>query len=491
MGLFLSYSTRDRADIDDLLSALRRAHEEVWFDEDLGGGQVWWQKILERIRECDVFVFAMSENSLDSKPCLAELGYAQSLGKPVLPIQIGPVGSMRVTPLAAVEVIDFQHPTVETGIRLITGVQDARERATPLPTPLPDEPPVPFAYLMRLAAGVTQANLDPQEQAELIGQMRSAVYDDGGDPTTRGDIVQLLHTLRDRPDATAETRTEVAALLKTLGGSSHPVTSSATRRSRRWLIAIAAAVVCALAAVAIVVLTRGGKPAPSTAGSAAAPSGTSTPPSATLPMVPSQKLDSILLTPDEMATIMQATMQAEPVSTSLFPAPDDFSLVKQPGDNSDSPNCLGAKDVAEEPAYAGSAYSKVRFQHMAQLDPQNPDSPALSIAEQAAVSFGSAYLATQFFEKSAEQWAACKDKLITWTENGETYTDSIGPMSRSGNSISLQVTQEAGDGWDCQHTLAVHSNLVLEATACRTDIQPDDVNQASEIVTRMVEKAGA
>ena len=57
---------------------------------------MWWQAILERIRGCEVFVFALSNNALQSKPCLAELRYAQELGKPVIPIQIGPVESLRV-----------------------------------------------------------------------------------------------------------------------------------------------------------------------------------------------------------------------------------------------------------------------------------------------------------------------------------------------------------------------------------------------------------
>ena len=38
MSLFISYSSRDRAGLDTVLSALRRAHEEVWFDEELGAG---------------------------------------------------------------------------------------------------------------------------------------------------------------------------------------------------------------------------------------------------------------------------------------------------------------------------------------------------------------------------------------------------------------------------------------------------------------------
>ena len=49
------------------MSALRRAHADVWFDEELGGGDAWWQMILERIRGCDVFVFAMTDDSLKSR----------------------------------------------------------------------------------------------------------------------------------------------------------------------------------------------------------------------------------------------------------------------------------------------------------------------------------------------------------------------------------------------------------------------------------------
>ena len=161
MSLFVSYSSRDRHALDDVLSALKRAREEVWFDEELGGGEVWWRMILERIRDCEVFLFAMSANSLQSKPCQAELRYAQALGKPILPVQIGAIESMRVTPLAGVEAIDYQSPTIDTGIRLITAVRDARERNAPLPDPLPDEPPVPFAYLMRLATTIAGPDLSP------------------------------------------------------------------------------------------------------------------------------------------------------------------------------------------------------------------------------------------------------------------------------------------------------------------------------------------
>ena len=232
MCLFVSYSSRDRAALNNLLSALRRAHEEIWFDEELGAGEVWWHKILENIRECEVFIFAMSANSLDSKPCLAELRYAQQLQKPILPVQIGPIPSIRVTPLAEVEAIDYQKPTADSGIQLTTAVREAQERAQPLPSPLPEEPPVPFAYLMRLATTITGADLDPRQQSSLLSELKAGLDDDGDDEAARRDIIQLLCALRDRPDVTYRTRADVDALLAALDGAPpagvNPVSQAAT-----------------------------------------------------------------------------------------------------------------------------------------------------------------------------------------------------------------------------------------------------------------------
>ena len=173
-AVFLSYSSRDRGRVDNLLSALRRAHADVWFDEELGGGDAWWQMILERIRGCDVFVFAMTDDSLKSRPCLAELampGARQT--RPTDTDRSGPEPAAD-TP-AAVETIDFETPTVDSGIRLVTAVQEAAQRSASLPVPLPEEPPVPFAYLMRLAASVTGTDLDPQRQVQLLAELNTIV----------------------------------------------------------------------------------------------------------------------------------------------------------------------------------------------------------------------------------------------------------------------------------------------------------------------------
>ena len=83
MTVFVSYSSRDRDAVQNLTHDLHDADEQVWMDQRLAGGDAWWRAILEQIRDCDVFIFALSQNSIQSKPCQAELQYAQALGLPI------------------------------------------------------------------------------------------------------------------------------------------------------------------------------------------------------------------------------------------------------------------------------------------------------------------------------------------------------------------------------------------------------------------------
>jgi hypothetical protein len=216
MGLFISYSSQDKGAIEPLRSALHRAHHQVWVDEELGGGEAWWRTILEQIRNCEVFIVALSDNSLASKPCQAELRYAQALQRPILPVQIGPVTNVRLNPLAETQMVDFRNPTADAGIQLIGAVQAQRERLQPLPSDLPDEPPVPFAYLMRLAHNIAEPQLSARQQADLVSELRHGLEEDGDDRAARSDIRQLLCLLRDRPDVAWRVRTDIESVLASI-----------------------------------------------------------------------------------------------------------------------------------------------------------------------------------------------------------------------------------------------------------------------------------
>ncbi|WP_158497703.1 toll/interleukin-1 receptor domain-containing protein, partial [Mycobacterium asiaticum] len=182
MAIFISYSSQDRTALEALTTALKRAQQKVWFDQELGGGDAWWNAILEQIRSSEVFIVALSNNWLQSKPSQAELRYAQALNRPILPVKVGPVDSVRVNPVSTLQIIDYQNPTVDAGIQLVTAIHALREKAPPLPSPLPEEPPLPFGYIMRLGNTLSEKELTPQQQLQLLVELRSGLDEDGDDP---------------------------------------------------------------------------------------------------------------------------------------------------------------------------------------------------------------------------------------------------------------------------------------------------------------------
>jgi hypothetical protein len=237
--LFASYSRKDEAAVRKLIADLQRAHLSVWYDQALHGGDPWWQDILRRIRECDVFLFALSKNSLASKPCLAELSYARALGLPVLPMQVGEVGNLRLTPVADIQVIDYRKRTVSNRMALIETVQDAATKRRPLPDPLPEPPPVPFEYLLRLGSAIGAAQLTPDQQGDFIRQLRECLETED-DEGVKDDARELLRALRRRPDITYRNAAAVDLLLTELNvsetretevGGGDPVHSGSGRTS--------------------------------------------------------------------------------------------------------------------------------------------------------------------------------------------------------------------------------------------------------------------
>ena len=212
ISVFLSYSRKDEAAARQLESDLERGRVSVWRDAELRGGDLWWQKILEQIRARDVFVLALSNNGLASKPCRAELAYARDLGVPVLPVQIGPVDSLRTAAVGELQVIEYRQQSGASGIALFAELEEAARRRGPLPDPLPLAPPVPFAYLLRLGSAIEKEQLTPAEQADLVGQLRDCL-DTEDDEGVKEDARELLRALRRRPDVTFKHAGEIDQLL--------------------------------------------------------------------------------------------------------------------------------------------------------------------------------------------------------------------------------------------------------------------------------------
>src|SRR3954451_3188782 len=241
--LFASYSRKDEAAVAGLITDLGRAHLAVWHDQALHGGDPWWQDILRRIRECDVFLFALSKNSLASKPCLAELSYARTLGLPILPVLIGPVGNLRLTPVADIQVIDYRERTPAKGMAVLDAIHEAVTERRPLPDPLPEPPPVPYEYLLRLGSAIGAAQLTPEQQGDFIRQCRE-VLETEEDEGVRNDVCELLRALRRRPDITFRCASAVDHLLADLTATDTveiPVSEAARDHPRPADTSVAAA----------------------------------------------------------------------------------------------------------------------------------------------------------------------------------------------------------------------------------------------------------
>lgn len=212
MGIFLSYSRADEKAVKALAQGFEAARRPVWLDADLGGGDAWWDKILYNIRSCSVFVFALSDSSWQSKPCRAELDYANALGRPIIPVRVGEVRNLRSIPLAQLQIVNYRADDANSGFEVLSAVDVAARRAGPLPEPLPPEPPIPYAYLLALGRQIDTAELDQATQTVVVDQLRKALGEES-EESVRQDILAMLRKLMGKPWTTKRTERDIKAVL--------------------------------------------------------------------------------------------------------------------------------------------------------------------------------------------------------------------------------------------------------------------------------------
>src|SRR5262245_7365099 len=119
MRIFVSYARRNQSEVTSLVQKIRQLGHEVWMDNTLAGGQAWWDEILAEIRNCDAFMPAVSEASLESEACTSERGYATALGKSVVPVAIERVRPQLLpADLGRLHLIDYSSPGEDAALDL-------------------------------------------------------------------------------------------------------------------------------------------------------------------------------------------------------------------------------------------------------------------------------------------------------------------------------------------------------------------------------------
>jgi hypothetical protein len=205
--VFCSYARGDAEAVRAIAVELDQLGQHAWIDQRLSGGQSWWETILGQIRSCDCFLFALSDASLRSKACQAELDYAHRLGRTILPVAVGPVIDALLPPhLAEIQRIDAGDTRMLA--RALLGLPPT----PPLPDPLPEPPPVPITYLNSLAAILDREELTPADQRNLEGSLKQRL----ANPEERDAAVALLKRLRQHPSVTAFVAGEIDADLASI-----------------------------------------------------------------------------------------------------------------------------------------------------------------------------------------------------------------------------------------------------------------------------------
>jgi hypothetical protein len=89
-NIFMSYSRDDKHWTYEFAKALRDdLNYSVFVDyRNIYIGTNWWRTICENIESADCIIYVMTQKSIESIYCSAEIDYALSLNKPILPIML-------------------------------------------------------------------------------------------------------------------------------------------------------------------------------------------------------------------------------------------------------------------------------------------------------------------------------------------------------------------------------------------------------------------
>jgi TIR domain/Protein of unknown function (DUF2510) len=201
LTVFISYAREDAPALRMVEEGLLTLGHKVWIDKELRGGQDWWTKILEKIRECDVMVVAVSPALLESEAAAKERTYARELGKTVLPVQVDPVlPELLPADIAHIQLVDYTNQNPMAGFLLAAALATLPPGA-PLPENLPVPPPRPLSPLAGLASRLNADLLSLDDQLAIVASLRVAL-DRAREQAAATELLAALRRRRDLYHAT-------------------------------------------------------------------------------------------------------------------------------------------------------------------------------------------------------------------------------------------------------------------------------------------------
>ncbi len=167
MIVFVSYSSRNRVRVEELVLQLGQLGHDVQFESKIIGGQVTWHQVVDSIQASDLFVSTLSADTLISYTSRIEYDYARELNKYILLVALDDVSTLTaLDPEVRASVIDFSSANsaaYETLIAPLASLSNLEPRSVPN-IPIPDW----NASLNELDQRIKSPNIDASEQGAIL-----------------------------------------------------------------------------------------------------------------------------------------------------------------------------------------------------------------------------------------------------------------------------------------------------------------------------------
>lgn len=193
-----------------------------------------------------------------------------------------------------------------------------------------------------------------------------------------------------------------------------------------------------------------------------------TPTTTTRTMIPrplvERELSGLLLAPEQVSATMGAPGMSVVATESIM---SDNSAIMSP------PECLAIDGAAEAVVYAGSDFWAERGVSL------NNGNDFTHYVKQAVVLFPYQEKAAEFFDRSVNQWPACRQ--YKHTQSGSVW--DVGKIVNDNSILStVAMQQEArAPGWGCGRALALRNNIIIDINTCSANPADSAVRIAAQI----------
>ncbi|CAJ1510889.1 sensor domain-containing protein [[Mycobacterium] holstebronense] len=188
----------------------------------------------------------------------------------------------------------------------------------------------------------------------------------------------------------------------------------------------------------------------------------------------------------DLAALQLTSAEASPIVKWPSDPPAELTVYKTAtspitgaASTSDS-QCASAVYAGLDKTYDGTGYTGLNYQELTGFGSKNSYS-VISVAS----SYNDEHAAANMVANTIQNWTDCSRKKVTGDLSGSTQTRTVNNVVSTTDDIYL-VNNITDDGGACSHAMTSQGNVVVEVSACRSNIGL--VKQSLQLANKMLVK---